>query len=361
MEEKTQFFDEKFNDILLNSKYLMMNQTSDIINDSKFSHIAFLGNTTVDEILSQITPMAGIVNRVVKDVHTQLFITKEVFEQNKKILNNNEHNYSIIDSYDEMFKGFVRVNNYYILANSANIHNKYYVYALFDSQSESNNNINYEFEFYGFVKLGYLINPRGYTEEEINLFELAVGFPLREEIREYVKKSPVIKYDNKLFHINLDTKTYTDPNQIENLKKPFGYIGEKTITNLKYISKYKTADSTTAYEQIENDEKTYMEKIEHGFLCIGLLKKHSLLVNDELYLKSEKKVYLLLNYETSNINYDFSIWVKSYDNKNIDLILENYDVENQTSIDNYDYDYSLCAKKDNIFQTLKCMENLSFV
>jgi hypothetical protein len=353
MEEKINIFDDKFNDILLNSKYLMMNQTSDIIDDNKFSHVAFLGNTSVEEILSKITPMAGIVNKVIKDVHIQSFISRSVFESNKGMINNNENGnkYTIIENYDEMFNGFVRVNNYYILANSSNIHNKYNVYTLFDSQSDPDNNINYE--FYGFAKLGYLINPRGYTNKEINLFELAVGFPLKEDIKEYVKKSPIIKYDNKLFHINLDTKTYSDINQIENLKKPFGYKGEKIITNLKFISKYKTAESITEYEQIKNDEKSYMSKIENGFLCIGLLKKQSLLVNDELYLKSEKKMYLLLNYETSNINYDFSIWVKSYDNKNIDLLLENQTNDN--------YDYSLCTKRDNIFQTLKCMENLSFV
>jgi hypothetical protein len=356
MEEKSQFFDDKFNDILSNSKCLVMNQTSDIIDDNKFSHVSFLGNITVDEILSQVTSMAQNVNRVVKDVHIQLFITKEIFEQNKEKFNDNGQSYTIIDSYDEMFNGIVRVKNFYVLANSSNIHNKYNVYTLFDSKNQPDTNI--DFEFYGFVKLGYLINPRGYTNEEIELFELGVGYPLKEAIKDYVKKSSIIKFDNKLFHINLDLKTYTF-DQIEKLKKPFGYSGEKTISNLKFVSKYKTTESTTVLEQIEVAENEYMSKIEDGFLCIGLLKNQSLLVNDKLYVKSEKKVYLLLNYETSNLNYDFSIWVKSYDNKNIDLILENYDVENQTSIDNYDY--SLCAKKDNIFQTLKCMENLSFV
>ena len=43
---------------------------------------------------------------------------------------------------------------------------------------------------------------------------------------------------------------------------------------------------------------------------------------DLIYTKLDKKVYLLLNYsEETNINYNFSIWVNTYENKNFDEIL----------------------------------------
>ena len=79
-------------------------------------------------------------------------------------------------------------------------------------------------------------------------------------------------------------------------------------------------------------------------------------MNDEVYTKLDKKVYLLLNYsEETNINYSFSIWVNTYENKNFDQILEKYDKEEEDITDN---DVILYLKRENIYKTLKCMENI---
>ena len=67
-------------------------------------------------------------------------------------------------------------------------------------------------------------------------------------------------------------------------------------------------------------------------------------------------MYLLLNYsEETNINYSFSIWVNTYENKNFDQILEKYDKEEEDITDN---DVILYLKRENIYKTLKCMENI---
>jgi len=338
-------FNDKFNDLLNSSQYFMMNQTSDIIQENKFDNVVFLNKVTIQDTLSQVIDIAGNTNKIVDDKYMQIFITKEIYEENQDVLNSEDYlkNYKIVDDYSEVFSGFVRCDNYFILANSSIIEDKFNVYILFD-----NTKTNHKFEFYGLIKLGYLVNPRGYTDDEIKLFEEKNNFVLKEDVRQYIKKTSIIKYDKMLFHINLASSSSTS--------NKFEFLGEKLITNNKFLCKYKDAKSDLEYEQIKLDEDEYMKKLENGFLYLGSLKKQLILLNDEVYTKLDKKVYLLLNYsEETNINYSFSIWVNTYENKNFDEILEKYEKENEDITDN---DIILYLKRENIYKTLKCMENI---
>jgi hypothetical protein len=236
----------------------MMNQTSDLIEENKFNHVSFVGNTPINNILEQVVPIAGCINNIIQDKYMQLFITREIFEKNNDLFKNDENdenskNYIIVDDYSEVFNGFIRVDKYFILANSSIIKNKYNVYILVDSNSGLNytiNNENINFEFYGFINLGYLINPRGYTEEELIGFETEMKFSLRDDFKEYVKKTSIIKYANKLFHINLDYTTY-DNLQRYKLSQLFQYSSEKTITNNRFLIRYKNAKTNDEYEEIK--------------------------------------------------------------------------------------------------------------
>jgi len=220
------------------------------------------------------------------------------------------------------------------------------VYVLIDNNktdimNSSDNDLS-DIEFYGFIKIGYLVNPRGYNNDEIINFENKVGFNLRSDIKHYLTTTSLLKYDNKLFHINL--RDIATDNKVIN---KFGYSGEKTISNIKYINKFNNSVTDEEKELVCKEEDDYLSNLENGFLYIGSIKKLPILINDKLYIKSEKNVYLLLNYDdVLSANYDFSLWVYSYDNQNFDR-----EITKEKTIS-----YTV---KNNIFKTMKCMANLN--
>ena len=316
-------YSTNFDDIVNNSKYFMMNQISDITEENKFNHVSFVGKTAIEDILKLENPLKNNVNTLVNDKHIQMFITKKISEENNEI---KFDNFTIIKDYSEIFNGFIRVEDYYILINSLN--NTYNVYLLVNTntcpkQNESDKDI----EYYGFIKIGYLINPRGYTEEELLEFEDIVNFKLKKDIRQYLLNRSIIKIENKLYHINL---VHLSDEDINNLSLPFGYQGLKVITN-----KNKTIE----------EESEYFKNIKHGFLFIGLSKNISIIADTNLIIpKMKVEMFLLLNYEDCDTpNYNFSIWTNTYNNTNFD----------QESNDN-DIDY---LNRKNISKTLKFLIN----
>lgn len=370
-QNKLQYFNKKFQDILKSSQVLMMNQVADIIEDNKFDHVSFLGRTPVSDVIANLFPIAGQTNSVIEDKYTQLFITRKIFEENYEVFMGKEGgNYVIVEDYSDVFAGLVRCDEYFILANSSIIQNKFPVYTLLNSTEHDSLTVNSKdtkFEFYGLVRLGYLINPRGYTNEELDTFESEMGFKLKQDVRTYVSKTSILKYENRLFHINLNADTYL-PSRKTRLQLKFAYSGEKTISNMKFLARYKAltdSSNTSEYSKVLAEEAEHMSNLENGFLYLGSLKRQMLLINDQVYLKSDKKVFLLLNYDDcSNANYNFSIWTYSYDNKNFDKILEYYDdCDNKEKNDDEEepeFDVNIHLKRDNIFETLKCSTNLFF-
>ena len=83
IQDKFQYFCTKFQDILRSSQILMMNQLADVIDDNKFDHVSFLGRTQVSDIIENVSPLAGQVNKVIQDKYTQLFVTRKIFIQFK--------------------------------------------------------------------------------------------------------------------------------------------------------------------------------------------------------------------------------------------------------------------------------------
>ena len=340
-------FTEEFNDIINNSKYFMMNQLSDIVDENKFQHISFVGKTLVSEVLEQDMTLTMQQNMVVNDNYQQFFITEKIYDEHNDVLNNNV--FKKIESYDDLFSGFLRVENYYVLVNSLN--HTFNVYVLIDNNNSDKLNLNDEkldIEFYGFIKIGYLINPRPYTINELDTFETIVEFKLSENLKNYLLNTSIVKYDNKLFHVDLKNLSN---DELNNVKQKYGYYGDKLISNIKFLNKYKNEDKEEVIKIINNLEDEHMSKLKHGFLKIGLMKRVQIVLSDdEKYDKNYVEVYLLLNYDgldERNINYDNTLWTYTYDNKNFDSIF-NFDQDENT---NY-------FKRENIFRTLKCSTNI---
>jgi hypothetical protein len=192
----------------------------------------------------------------------------------------------------------VRVENYYILLNS-NL-DKYYVYTLIDNNFENKLKLNgqeVDIEFYGFINIGYLINPRGYTIDEINKYENENDIKFKDDFKKYILNTSIFKYETKLFHINLKN---------EDIKNKFIYNGKKHIK--------------------DNDIKF------DGLLYLGIYNKKTIVDeidsnNISYIIKNMENIYILVNYdECTNINYNFSIWKYIYINNNYD------DLENITDL-----------------------------
>ena len=284
--DTTSIFNSSFNDILVNSQFFLMNQTSDIYNENKFLHVSLLGKILVTDIITtclgveQSLMLVKQTNLLVNSNYKQLFITQAIYDQFYNT--NNLSEFTIINNYDDLFSGFIRADNYYILANSSN--SKFYVYLLI-KQSESAQVD--PFEFYGFINIGYLINPRGYTNEEIINYESQNGFQLKSDFKDYIRNTSIIKYQNKLFYINLSQETNTTSQE-------FTHYGHKIITNSNPINT-------------------------NGFISLGLLNNISCFIDDIEFIQNKTDVLLLLNYNDSvfNANYQFSLWTLTQTNQGL--------------------------------------------
>ena len=145
-------------------------------------------------------------NDVVTDKYMSWFITESIVRSNKKLFKKPglKEQFTIVKSYDDVFAGFLRVENFLVLVNTKLI-DTFNVYALIDNKcidggiEEMKKNV----EYYGLVKIGTLINQRGYTDDEIEQFESSRAFKLHENIKEYIRKTSIISYCGKLFHIDL--------------------------------------------------------------------------------------------------------------------------------------------------------------
>jgi hypothetical protein len=189
-------FSKDFEDIINNSKYFMMNQISDLTEENKFNHVTFVGKTLIEDVLKLDNPLKNNINTLVNDKHIQMFITKKIQEEN---VNFNFDKFTLIDDYAEIFNGFIRVEDYYVLVNSLN--KTFNVYLLINTNTCPKKN-DKDIEYYGFIKIGFLINSRGYTSEEILDFENKVNFKLKKDINDYLLKTCLINIDKKLYHIN---------------------------------------------------------------------------------------------------------------------------------------------------------------
>ena len=124
------------------------------------------------------------------------------------------------------------------------------------------------------------------------------------------------------------------------------------------MSRYRSSSPGLEYNQVLKEEDEFLRSLTNGFLYLGSLKKQILLINDNTHIKSDKGVYLLLNYDDcGNVNYNFSIWTYLYDNRNFDKIIDFYDDQGEKENDE---EPELDLKQENIYQTLKLTTNLFF-
>jgi hypothetical protein len=265
-------FPLKFKEMISKSQYFVMNQESDIFEKNIFNHVAFLGKTKIHDVLEMKMPLLKNKNTIVKDEYMQLFFSQHDYNQNVELFEG-KTNYSLVENFSEIFNGILRVENYYILLNSD--HKQYNVYVLLDNNSKDLKKIDgkpIDLEFYGFIKIGHLINPNGYSKENIEKFEENHNLKVSEKLKNYLLNTSIVKYENRLFHINLDD------------------INEQVKNKCKLIN-----------------EKNISDACLDGFLEIGFI---DIKYQDNKIL-NKKSLMLLINH---NENYDGSLWIYNYEN-----------------------------------------------
>jgi hypothetical protein len=260
-------FPSKFKEMISKSQYFVMNQESDIFEKNIFNHVAFVGKTKIHDVLEMKMPLLKNKNTIVKDEYMQLFFSQHDYNQNVELFEG-KINYSLVENFSELFNGVLRVENYYILLNSD--HKEYNVYVLLDNNSKDIKKIDgkpIDLEFYGFIKIGHLINPNGYSKENIEKFEENHNLKVSEKVRNYLLNTSIVKYENRLFHINLD----------EQVKNKCKLINEENVS----------------------------EPCLDSFLEIGII---DIKYQDNKIL-NKKSLMLLLNHESNT-----GLWIYNYEN-----------------------------------------------
>lgn len=308
---------------LCQNDYFIMRQHSDILELNKFDHVSFVGSEPISYVFnnpSQTYELLSEQNTLIEDKYLQLFITKKVFRNNSSIFNNdvNGENYKVIDKYDDIFKGFIRTGDYFILFNSKL--NKYGVYILIDNANGNKycNGSKKKIEFYGFINIGYLINVSGYLEEELNNFEEKTNFKIPTSIRKYLLQTSIIKYDKKLFHVDLE-------NYNDELLFKFN-VPSKSLSNINILKRIKDKDQNQINYKESNNE--FIKNLSNGFLYLGIIEKIPLPTYYNIDSKYEE-LYLLMNFEEQKgIDLSFTLWKKTIINNNACKIFQLYSSEN---------------------------------
>lgn len=340
--------------------YFMMRQHSDIIDENKFDHVSMLGLEPIESILNKEHPFVNQVNEYVIDTYLQLFINDKVFSENMDIFGTEKTgvNYTTVESYNDIFKGFIRNENYFILLNSDVFDDKFGVFILIDNSVGKKylcNGIDREIEFYGFINIGYLINQNGYSKDFLTNFENVNGFTIPDQIKIHLENSSILKYNDKLFHIDL--KDVNSSVKIQFDKKT------KNITNSSHIKNMTDSkDDKDAYDNAVKENKEFIKNMLNGFLYLGTISKLDIDYKNKKVNNRSEKLYLLLNYkEQMGIDHSFSIWKYSELNVNTKKILDMYSEENKErtleEFENMEKHFNI-FDPCQIFHSLKMLENI---
>ena len=306
---------------ICNNPYFMMRQLSDAVDQNVFDHIVFVDSEPIENILSRENELIGYRNDCVEDKYTQMFISQEIYNNNTKVFKEyvEQGSYKIIPSYNDMFHGVVVTQNYFIMMNSSVFINRFPVFILIDSERQ---NIKIKktkksIEFYGFILIGYLINPSPYTDEQISTFENEYKFLIPPRIKEMLLKQPLIKYDNKLYYVDL-----FDANKSVITRYT------KRVKNMNNITQLKNIDSAETPEEKElaiEENIQFVSELCDGFLYLGIVSKITVPHDNIIALKQSNKLYLLLNFEEQyGVDYSFTLWERIVINNNVDKMLKLY-------------------------------------
>ncbi len=297
---------EKINDTFINilksNEYFIMEQYSDIFNENKFKHVSFLGTTKTYEILNnkEIFQVLTKKNEHIKDNYVQVFIIDTQYTNNviKLKHSNISYPYTVISTFDNLFNGILKIDNYFININTLD------VFCIDLNNSDDN------IEYVCFIKIGKLINSSGYDFNNNNL-------TMDQKVKDKLSKSSIIKYDNKLYFVDLSEFEFSNDIKEKENKNNSKFVDE--IEDL-YLSRHDYIKED--FEKYEHDYEFYNdeyyqkvnlihenEQKEFGNILEGLLligyhnndKLYLLLNNGSIWNYKEEKTNDLLS--TDNIEF----------------------------------------------------------
>jgi len=290
-----------------------LNQLNDIKNED-FDHICFIGNYT--NLFKDTYELLKIPNTVFRNFKNQVFLTKDLkSDEFRPVHTAYSFPSKLVNSFDEVFSGMIKFEQYYILLNTENNEVIYNVYTL-NKNHCTVTNADYLF----FVFIGKIINPAPYTMEEVNAFESKHNLSLSERIKKYLTESfkvLTLKMDGaqKIFYINLlgDNEYLSKPfnkeikesYDLEHYRKPLLKIWQSTILD-EEIDKINLENNLNT---IRNNIKAENNVFLNGFMKIGTIENENYKSLTFTMIKDNKEVfntnlvveiYMLLNTSPEN-------------------------------------------------------------
>lgn len=306
---------------ICNNQYFMMRQLSDVTDQNIFDHIVFVDTEPIKDVLSRDHNLVSYTNEYVEDKHSQMFLSDEIYKKYKKVFEIpvTQGTYKVIPSYADMFKGFIRTQNFFILLNSAICKERFPVFVLVNSKSQNIKvkHIKKNIEFYGYIFVGYLVNPTKYTNDQLTNFEEEKSIIIPPLIKQLMLAQPFITYNNKLYHFNLK-----DINS--SLMIRFTQKG-KRFNNIKFIKAINEAQTSEAKEKAILENNEYVSHMCNGFMYLGVVSKVVIPHRNVILTKLVTKLYLLVNFEEQHgVDYSCTLWERTYMNNNVERLLRLY-------------------------------------
>ena len=241
-----------------------LNQLNDIKNQD-FDHVCFIGNYT--NLFKNTHELLKIPNTVFRNLKNQVFLTKDLkSDEFKPVHTPYSFPSKLVNSFDEVFSGMIKFEQYYILINTENDEVVYNVYTINENHCKET-----DADYLFFVFIGKVINPSPYTMEEVDAFESKHSLNLSEKIKKYLTESVkvlTLKMDGaqKIFYIDLlgdneylskpFTKEIKESYDLEQYRKPLLKLWQSTIIN-------EEIDKTV----LENNLNTIRNNIELCIFC----------------------------------------------------------------------------------------------
>lgn len=274
---------ERFKQIIsgcLQHEYFLMKQINDANGENLYDKITYLGVSKIEYLLDkELQGLEKNKNTVVKDKYSQVFmLQEEVDKAGNKI---DASKVTIVNNYDEIFNGFFMIETFFVLLNSDdNDVPQFNVYIMQQHQGV---------EAYILVKIGYLIDPSGYCDEDISTFETRLNITLPDDFKIKLKDTKVIKVEEQLY--------------LFDLTKPCNGVYE--------------SDNRT----IEDKGMKKRDSLFRGFYHLGTFNKILIACGDNVDQLTtvkvfEESVYILLKHSIPIKEFNVSMWKYTFRNLN---------------------------------------------